>query len=169
MRGHSSPWALRTPFGPQAGLGQAYDSEPRHFGSHNVGRDLFISTGETMGLVFLPNPGMQLGVRETNNPPLPHNSSAMGTFIPLQLRTTHGQEGASTDSGAPLAHGLFGSLSLWTALANLRVSRNVSASPTLTGPLVSKQTVPTDSCPTYLTIRYLGLGHICPSWAVKGL
>lgn len=61
------------------------------------------------------------------------------------------------------------SLSLWTALAELRVSWNVSASPTLIGPLVSKQTVPTDSFLSYISIKNLGLGHICPSWAVRGL
>lgn len=39
---------------------------------------------------------------------------------------------------------------------------------TLTGPPVSKRTVPADSYPTYLTIGNLGLGHICPSWEVRG-
>lgn len=93
----------------------------------------------------------------------------MCTLVPLQLRTTHRQDGASTDTGLPLAHRLLVFLSLWTALAALKILWNVSASPTLIGPLDSKQTVPTDSYPTYLAIRNLGLGHICPSWAVRGL
>lgn len=51
------------------------------------------------------------------------------------------------------------SLSLWTALAELRVSWNVSASPTLIGPLVSKQTVPTDSFLSYISnYQKLGVG-----------
>lgn len=142
---------------------------PRHFGSHNVGKDLFISAGDIIGLVFLPpQPRDEARVRGTNNPSL-NSSSAVRTFIPRQLRTTHGQERASTDSGLPLEHKLLVFLSLWTALADLRVSWNVSASPTLIGPLVSKQTTPTDSYPTYLAIRNLELGHICPSWAVRGL
>lgn len=73
VRSHSSPWVLRTPLGLQAGLGQAdaMTLSPRHFGSHNLGRrDLFITTGEIMGLVLLPRHLRdEAGGRGTNSPP----------------------------------------------------------------------------------------------------
>lgn len=102
---------------------------PRHFGSHSVGRDLFISAGEIMGLVFLP-PQLrdEARGRGTNHPPVPQQLRHGHIHSPAALN--HSQaEGASTDSGLPLARRLLVSLSLWTALADLRVSWNVSASP----------------------------------------
>lgn len=161
VRSHSSPWVLRTPLGLQAGLGQAdaMTLSPRHFGSHNLGRrDLFITTGEIMGLVLLPRHLRdEAGGRGTNSPP-PYNSSSKGTLLSRKLRTTHSQEGASTEWGSPSAHRLLVSLSLPTAWADLRVSRNVPASPTLTGPRISQHTLPKDSYPTQLNYQKLGVG-----------
>lgn len=90
-----------------------------------------MTAAEIMGLVLLPpHPRNEVGVRGLTASPFYSCSSAKGTLTALMLRTTHRQGGASTDSGPPSAHRLV-SLSLWTALADPRVSWDVSASPTL--------------------------------------
>lgn len=140
---------------------------PRHLGSHNLGRrDLLLSAGEIVGLVLFPHPrdGVQGGPTVLS---LHSSSSTKGTFIPAP---THRQEGggASTDPGLLLARSCL-ALSLWTALDELRVLLSVSASPTLTGSLVPKQTQPKDSYPIYPTTRNSESRNIGPSWAVRGL
>lgn len=97
VRGQSSPWAPGTPSGPQVGLGQAYDSEPRHFGSHNVGRDLFISAGEIMGLAVLPpQPRGEAGGRDQrSSTPTPQLCSGHTHSPAAQNHSQAG--GASTD------------------------------------------------------------------------